>query len=175
MGQFDFKFDASSEEARTQVQAYIDHVGDRIAEINKGEDKIMEATSLLEFVLDELPGLNENVLEARNQCKQWIDFLKEELEYAEDEARVIYGDSKEEDKDEEDDDDDDVDVTLPKDCVESLMKQLSDAALLLTSLEDARDVLKWAVEKGELEYKLKANMLDEASRFQSKYYWLENK
>ena len=171
MGQFDFKYDATAEKARAQVVAYMEHVGDRIAEINEGEEKMMKATILLEFLLEELPDvIKENVEKKREQCLQWITFLKEEIKCNEEEEREAYGDSK----DGEEDDDIAKLVPLDKDCVESLIEHLRVVSILLRYLADARDVLKWAVEKGDLEYKLKANMLDEAMRFQSKYYWLEN-
>ena len=42
MGQFDFKYVSTPAEARAQVVAYMNQVGEQIQEINDDENRVME-------------------------------------------------------------------------------------------------------------------------------------
>lgn len=149
MGQFDFKYVSTPAEARAQVVAYMEHVGEHIQEINDDEDRVMELAGKLEFLQEQLPDLDERIRTARfsyegsftsTGCVPLNDLTKEKL----------------------------------CDALDVAHKDLFGACNLLVEAVEAVKLLKFAVENTDLEYKLKANMLDEASRFQMKHFWLEN-
>ena len=149
MGQFDFKYVSTPEEARAQVVAYMNQVGEHIQEINDDENRVMEEIRKQEFLKEQLPDLVERMQTARLTyetsfvsvgCVSLNELTKEKL----------------------------------CDALAEAHKYLIDACHLLDEVKEAVKLLKFAVENTDLEYKLKANMLDEASRFQMKHFWLES-
>ena len=149
MGQFELNYVSTPAEARAQVVAYMNHVGEHIQEINDDEDRVMELAGKLEFLQEQLPDLDERIRTARfsyegsitsTGCVPLNDLTKEKL----------------------------------CDALAVAHKNLFGACNLLVEAVEAVKLLKFAVENTDLEYKLKANMLDEASRFQMKHFWLEN-
>ena len=147
MEKFDFKYVSTPEEARAQVQAYLNEVGKRIKAINEHEERVMDEARKLEFLKEQLPDMVERIETARltyetsfvsTGCVEHNDLTKEAL----------------------------------CDALAEAHKYLFGACNLLVEAVEAVKLLKFAVENTDLEYKLKANMLDEAMRFQTKYWQL---
>ena len=157
MAQIEFKYDATAEQALAQIGAFTNLVSEKIFEINEHEDRVVKTSLRLETFLEDLSELRDKALDKRNENWQ----LKESLDKCIEEGEECYAYP-----------DACTEVKLPKREAKDLVEHLISMHSLLISLADAIDVLQWAKENSELEYKLKAHMLDEATRFQMKYWQL---
>ena len=147
MGQFDFKYDATAEEAVAQVQAYLNHVGKRILEVNEKESQVLNEVHKLEFIL-ELPDIEENIMKEIGKIDDKIrqDFLLGNPDVLNaDELKQAFG------------------------ILKSLLGKAMDC--ILDGLQAIR-LLKWASENNDLQTPLKLEMLEECERFHLNYWQL---
>lgn len=163
--QFELNYAASPTEAKAQVQAFLNAVGEKLCEINEHESLIMDSVSSLEFISETLPNLKSGAETARGYTEKWISFLHEKKSA---DAEERYNDyvSNAEPEDEEIE----FRIKLSTDYVNRLISNLKDIETSLIHLTEAADVLLWAVQNADLSHKLKMYMLDETSRFQLKYW-----
>lgn len=162
--QFELNYAASPTEAKAQVQAFLNAVGDKLCEIDEHESLIMESISHLEFISETLPNLKSGAETARGFSKKWISRLNEISDNAIEQYKDNVSNAEPEDEG--------IQIKLSLGYVNRLISNLIDISKCLNHLIEAADVLNWAVKNGDLAFKLKMNMLDETSRFQMKYWQL---
>ena len=142
---FELKYDATSEEAMAQVQAYLNHVGKRIELLNAYEENLMYSVKSLEFLINEAPKLE-------NRLELLMRGIKDAIE----DKRFNHPDDVRKDKL--------VDVVLwARDLLKSCANDFGDALQAVHMLNYARD-------NYNVEYYVKSSMLDECTRFQTKYW-----
>ena len=145
---FELKYDATSEEARAQVQAYLNEVGKRIKEINEHEERVIDEARKLEFLQEDLPELENDLLTTIGCINDRID-------------RCCHLDDLE-----------NLNVEELKKTIHILKFEVGHAIGCVTDAIEAVRLLKWATENFALEYSLKRNMLDECTHFQMKHWQL---
>lgn len=162
--QFELNYAASLTEAKAQVQAYLNAVGNKLCEIDEHESVIMESISFIDFISETLPNLKSGAETACSFTKGWISFLEKKCDSSKEHYKDHASNVEPEDVKNH--------ILLSLDKVKSLISQMKEIYDSLIYLTQAADLLLWAEQNGDLAFKLKMYLLDETSRFQMNYWQL---